>query len=475
MRTSLCPLRPWRCIALVAALVAIGGCSGTALPALKPPLPAQWRHALPAAAPVPTDLHGWWHAFGDAQLDALVDAALGNNLDVAQAVERLRAARALRRQEPAQFLPELHARTNDTIDPDASASFFVAGFDATWELGLFGRRKATQRMAQGALDDATADLHAAQVSLVAEVAREWLQLRAASERGQVLGAIRDARQRQFDLLRVRQRLQLTPATAVDQAQAALAQAQAALAEPREAADAAAQRLAVLLGRSEPDPRWLQPAPPPALGALRIDSAPADLLRARPDIAKAQAAVLQAAGAAGLARADRYPNIALGGSLVWSTDITSHRAHSVSRAIGSVGPILDIPLFDWGLRAAEADAKQHELRASVLAYRQTVLQGVAEVETALGTLASQRQREADCITAAQALQRVDDATGTRVALHLASPLERQDSTIARDQATLALDEARTARALAYVALFKALGGGPLPEPATSASAAAEASR
>lgn len=459
----------------VAVGLALGGCSGTALPALKPPLPAHWRHAVPAAAPVAVDLHGWWHAFGDPQLDGLIDEALANNLQVAEADERLRAARALRSRSSARFLPQVHARTSDTIDPDASASFFVAGFDATWELGLFGRREATRRASQGALDDAAADLRAAQVSLVAEVAREWLQLRAAGQRLTGLTAIRDARQRQLAMLRTRQRLQLVPATTVDQAQAALAQADAALAEPRDAADAGAERLAVLLGRNEPDPRWLQSAAPPTLGALRVDSAPADLLRARPDIAKAQAAVLQAAGAAGLARADQYPNIALGGSLVWSTDITSHRAHSVSRAIGSVGPMLDIPLFDWGLRAAEADARQHELRASVLAYRQTVLQGVAEVETALGTLARQRQREDQCALAAQALQRADNAIGTRVALQLASPLERQDSTIAREQAALALDDARSARGLAYVALFKALGGGPLPGPAASSGDTTEGAR
>lgn len=448
-------------VTLAAGLAAMVGCASTPRPELKPLLPAQWRHAAQSEPAAPADLHGWWHAFNDPALDQLIDQALANNLDVAQAVERLRAVRVLRRHSTARFLPGLRARTDDVIDPDASASFFVAGFDAVWELGLFGRRAATEQAAQGELDGSAADLRAARVSLVAEVTREWLELRAAQQHEQLLTTMRDARADQLRLQRIRRRLQLAPTQTVDQAQAELAKAEAALVEPREAIDAGAQRLAVLLGRTQPDPRWLQPAPPPTLGAWRIDAAPADLLRTRPEIARAQADVLRAAGEAGLARADTYPSIGLGGSLVWSTDITSHREHAVSRAIGSLGPMIDIPLFDWGLRAAQADAKRHALKASVLAYRQSVLQGVAEVENALGKLAWERAREKQCDIALHSLQRADAAIGERVALKLASPLDRQDSAIARDQAALALDDARTARGLAYVALFKALGGAPLP--------------
>src|SRR5690349_6629805 len=143
---------------------ALAGCVATPLPALKPNAPEHWRHATDAAARVPTDLHGWWHAFGDSQLDALVDQALARNLDVAQAVERLRAARALHRTVDAQFRPQLRAKTEDIPDPDASASFFVVGFDALWELDVFGRGNAERRMAQGDLDAAASDLRGARVS-----------------------------------------------------------------------------------------------------------------------------------------------------------------------------------------------------------------------------------------------------------------------------------------------------------------------
>lgn len=449
-------------------LAGLAGCAARPLPALRPPVPAQWQQAAGTPAAPPTDLHGWWHAFGDAGLDRLVDQALARNLDVAQASQHLRAARALHRRAHERFLPQLHAKTEDAIDPDASASFFVAGFDSVWELDLFGRGTAARRTSQGELDGARADLRAAQVSLVAEVVRNWLELRAAQQQVHWLEQIADARRQQCAMLAVRERLQLASSQELDQAQATLAQAQADLSEPRANVAASAQQLAVLLGQSEPDPAWLAAAPPPTLGNWQLAQAPADLLRSRPEILHAQAEVLRAAGAAGVARADRFPHVALGGSLVWSTNLTTHRRTN-DNALASFGPIIDMPLFDWGMRLAEARATRHELKASVLAYRQAVLQGVAEVETALARVREQTEYERHCAEAVQALTRADAVVGRRVALKLASPAERAQSTIARDQAQLALDQASTRRGLAFVALYKALGGAPLPPSDSSALA------
>jgi NodT family efflux transporter outer membrane factor (OMF) lipoprotein len=447
---------------LVAVLgaVLLGGCTGIDMPKLDAPVPAQWRHHNVDAAP-PADLRGWWHAFHDPALDALVDTALRDNLDVAQAKERLLAARAMTRSADVAYRPRLRAKTEDAIDPDASASFFVAGFDATWELNLFGRGTATRRQARGQLDGSAASLQQVRVTLVAEVVRNWLELRAAQQREATLTAIRDARQQQWQLLRTRARLQLASTQSVDEAEAALAQAEAALAEPRAATDALAQQLAVLLGRNEPDPAWLTAAPLPALGEQSLTQAPADLLRNRPDIAHAEADVLAAAGDAGVARADLYPRIGIGGSLVWSTNLTTHR-RTRDNALLSAGPMIDIPLFDWGAREAELHARQHELKASVYAYRQAVLQGVAEVETALGQLQQQREREKQSAQAHDALTRAAHAAEVRVNLHLVSPAEQLDSQVALAQSSLALTDATVARDLAFVSLYKALGGAPLPD-------------
>jgi NodT family efflux transporter outer membrane factor (OMF) lipoprotein len=440
----------------------LSGCTALSIPSLQPSLPSRWRDTASNAAPtVPTvNLQDWWHTFGDTQLDSLVNRALAGNLDVAQAGERLRAARAAHAHPAAQFLPQLHAKTEDAIDPDATASFFVAGFDATWELGLFGRSQAVRRLADGEIGQADAALRAARVTVVAEVARNWLQLRAAQAATDRLTAVLEARRRIYQFERTRRRLHLSDDETLDQARAALAQAHSALVEPSVAANDAMQALAVLLGQTQPEPAWQQPGRLPALKDWRLAAVPADLLRARPDILKAEAQVLTAAGEAGLAHASKFPNVAIGGSLVWATNLTTHRNTS-QHGLGSIGPVIDIPLFDWGLRAAKAKAGDHELQAAVWDYRSAVLQGASEVQTALGRLRADADREQ---ASADALTALDDARNRvehRVALGLASGLQLSQAVATREQAALSLVQAQAQRGLDFVALFKALGGAPMP--------------
>jgi multidrug efflux system outer membrane protein len=199
-----------------------------------------------------------------------------------------------------------------------------------------------------------------------------------------------------------------------------------------------------------------------LGNWQMTSAPADLLRTRPEIASAEADVLRAAGEAGLSRADVYPHIGLGSSLDWSlTLLRHHRAIRSGEGIFSAGPVVDMPLFDWGMRVSQAHAKSHELQASVYAYRQAVLQGVAETETAMSDLQQLHLREAAAQQAAQALDNSTAALDKRRSLGLSSTLELQDALIAQQNAQLELVSTRAQRDLAYVSLYKALGGAPLP--------------
>ncbi|MHB8741633.1 MAG: efflux transporter outer membrane subunit [Sulfuricaulis sp.] len=452
-------------------MLSLDGCASVEMPSLATPIPAHWRNAPPI--PVtdmrpPTDLHSWWREFNDDRLDALVNQALQANLDVSQARERLLAARILYRHATAPFLPSLRARTSDAVDPDASASYINAELDANWQLGLFGRAKGSTREARGQLEAATADLRDVRVSLVAEVVRNWVGLRSAQQREQWLTAIRDYRQQSLGLLKTRAKLGLASPQEVLQARTDLADADAALSAPRQDANAAAQRLAMLIGRNDPDPDWLTPGLLPELGTLKFVSVPAELLRTRPEIAQAEADVVRVAGELGVARADMYPNIGLGASIVWSSDVVSNRRHPTTNIISAVGPLIDIPLFDWGMRAAQSDSKAHELKASVLAYRQAVLTGVADVETALGSLEQQRNRENASIEAWQALAESERVEDTRVRLGLSGSIEHDQAQITRDQAALAVVDAKVARDIAYVGLYKALGGAPEPLAETTAT-------
>lgn len=448
---------PWL---LCMGLVLLAGCSAAPLPSLKPSVPDAWRNLPSDARPAQADLRDWWKALGDPELDALIDRALRNNLDLAQAVERLRAARILNGHSHDNYLPSLSLRTNDVIDPDTSASFFVVGFDALWELPLFGTWKNAGRVAQGQENQAAAAMGGARVSLVAEVTRRWIELRSAQQQMRTLTSMRDAQQEKVRLLGVREQLKLSPPAEVARAQAELARAEAALAEPQQAINNSAQQLAVLLGQNEPDDAWLQPGPQPQLGDWQVTQAPGDLLRTRPEIAAAEAEVLRTAGEAGLSHADVYPHVGIGASLQWSTNIArNHRVHT-GEGIFSFGPVIDVPLFDWGQRLATAHAKDHQLQAAVLAYRQAVLQGVAEVEMAMGDLEQLRGREQFSQSALDSLDQSAAAAHKRTELRLGSTLDLQDSLIEQQRAQLDLISARAARDLAYVSLYKALGGAPI---------------
>ncbi|RUL74084.1 TolC family protein [Dyella choica] len=445
-------------------LTLLVGCTAPPLPALKPPLPQAWRNAPTATAanPAQPDLKNWWQALNDPQLDALVKRALDHNLEVKAASERLVAARILYRHSNDPYLPSLRFDTNQVIQPDASASYFIVGFDALWEMPLFGALKSTHRLATGNLDAARANLQGTYVTLVAEVARCWVSLRTAQEQAKLLAGVRDANQEKLHLLVLRAGLKLVAPTDVASAKAELARSEMALTDPQHAINANAQQLAVLLGQSEPDPAWLEGGVQPQLGDWQMTHAPADLLRTRPEIAAAEAEVLRAAGEAGISRADIYPHIGLGSSLDWSVNLlTERRLIRSGDSIFSAGPVIDMPLFDWGMRMAKANSQKHGLQAAVYAYRQAVLQGVAETETAMGDLQQTRVRETWAQQAAQALDDNVSALNKRRSLGLASTLDLQDATIAQAKAQLELVSARAERDLAYVSLYKALGGAPLP--------------
>lgn len=446
----------------LAVCAGLAACAGVPVPPLPSgDLPPAWRNAAATAkAPAP-DLHGWWKAFDDPELNALVDQALHDNLDVQQAALHLRAARELEGVSGAAYKPQLAFRTLSTPNPEATANYFQAGFDAEWELGLFGRAQANKRIAQADADAAAADLQAARVSLVAEVARAYLQLRGAQSREQSLRTIAEASQRKLHLTQVRRRLRLASRLEVERAQAEAAQAQAALADPRTDIARDAQTLALLLGRSEPPAQWLEVKPLPALSQTGMSSVPADLLRTRPEIARAQAQVLKAAGELGVAHADRFPRIGLGGAITWATRVRGVNVGGTNNTSG-IGPVIDIPLFDWGMRAAAEHAHDDELKVALLAYRQSVLQGASEVEIALAALHQARLGVQNVGEAAEALQRGAQMGATLRKLGQADDLDVAEAGIAAAKAELDAEQAREREDIAFIVLYKALGGAPLPE-------------
>lgn len=430
----------------------------------QPPLPPPASmHGAPASIEHMPDLRQWWRAFADPILDDLIERALRGNLDVQQAALRIQAARALAHAAHAEFLPSVSARTYSTPNPDSTQSFFQAGFDATWELGLFGRARNQERAAKATVEIAEVDAQAARVSVVAEVVRAYLQLRAEQTRRTLWLEVSTVQASKLRLLQVRRRLQLISDLELSDAQVEQLSAHAASAEPLLGIEQSRQQLAILVGDDNAGDSVSTAALAgatglPVLQTLPVAGLPADLLRTRPEIQHAERMVLKAAADLGIAKADLYPRLSLGGLLVASAPLTGISL-GTSHGTAAIGPVIDIPLFDWGARRAVVSARDAELRAAGLAYRAAVLAGMGEVETALATLTLRRVQVDAASASAHALQRADELTQTLQRQQLADDLDRNAIRMKSLHAQIELVQARQAQDLAYVALYKALGGAP----------------
>lgn len=462
-------MKPLFCktLLMLAPAVLLAGCMTPPNPPLDQDTPAQWRQADSAGADVraiqAADLASWWKLLADPALDALVAQALAQNLDLAQALGRLQAQRILLGIATAVYKPEVSAGVRTLQDVAALDSYFHASLDVSWNPGLFGAYESSALDGQAQLLDAQAQLQTAKVQLIANVVQRYLEICVAQQQRFWLAQQLQMDARRLQLQQVRVQQHLGSADLVQQASLELARSRGQEADLQHHQARAAHALAALLGRSEPDAAWLgtSSAPHiPSAAALNLQILPAELLRHRPAILAAEAGVQRAAAAAGLSNSALYPRFALSGSLLYSFNLTQNRRSS-SNHVPMLGPVIDIPLLDWGRRRAQADADEVQMGNAVKAYRQSVLDGIADVETALAGLAAQQQRQQSLDTQTSLLHTRAQQLQRRQQLGLASELETLEP-----RRLLLLNHsqqgvAQAAQALAFVTLFQALGGAPMP--------------
>lgn len=444
---------------VIAALVACGSVPQPVLPNQVPPA---WRGAPAEAGAVPApDLQAWWRAMGDPVLDQLVQRALGQNLSLAQARSRLRQARLLAGRDAKQFLPEVGANARTVQDAAAIDSYFHASLDVTWELGLFGAREAVDSGGQARLAQATAGEQAAKVTVVAEVVRNYLQLRAAQQDIALLQRMLGLDDMALALHDVRLRTRTGSMDERDSLVRRQAQTRALLAAPRHSEAQALQALATLLAQTEADGAWAQAGSLQLPGRFVLQQVPADLLRVRPDVRSAEAKVAQAASELGQAQAELYPRVVLGLSFLYAYNLTNNR-RTAGDHLPAFGPLIDIPLFDWERRRAVADARDEALHEALLAYRSTVVEAVGETETALTGLALARERLERLSEVLQLSARQSARQREQQRLGLSNALDGAELERARLQAELELGSAQLACGQALVLLYKSLGGASLAQ-------------
>lgn len=434
-------------------------------------VPAAWSAAPASSAAAP--LARWWLRFDDPLLVDLIGEALVANTSVRSAFAALAQSRALSDVQAAGLLPRLtgqasaqRSKNGDGRGTTVVGNTFRAGFDASWEPDVFGGQQSSLAASNAEVQASLASLGDMQVSIAAEVALNYLQLRGLQARLVVANA---SLQNQLETLQItqwRNQAGLVTAIEVEQASADAAQTRAQISQLSTAAAQAQNRIAVLTGKAPPDlqtrllPGLLQTGsvqtPPDSLTL----AFPRETLRQRPDVQAAEAKVNAAFYRLAQADALRYPQFQLGGSLGLSATTLASLTHGSSLVAALLGSMA-APLFDGGAARSQVLAQRAVLVQAGAMYDAAVLTALKDVEDALTALANDRVRFQSLQTAANSAQ---------TAAVLAN--QRYRSGLVDFQVVLLTQRAAftTQDALASVAsdlntdhvrLYKALGGGWVP--------------
>jgi multidrug efflux system outer membrane protein len=411
----------------------------------------------------------FWTQFGDDTLNRLVDDALAANHDLRIAMAHLVEARAERRQAQFDLAPTVTASGGYTkerfaaVDSPTGAPFnehfYDAGFDAFWELDFFGRVRRNVEAESAQLQGAEASLRDAQVSVTAEVARTYFELRG--EQTELAVARRNIDNQRETLGLTQARYDAGRGTELDTSRAQ-SQLSATLSTvgPLEAAIArSTHRLAVLTGR-EPNALNELLAPPrelPNLPQITSVGDPAGLLRRRPDVKVAERQLASSTALVGVAIGDLFPKVTFNGSFSYAAVEPGDLGNSASRGY-VIGPRISWAAFDLGRVMAEVGGSRARADAALAGYEQTVLRALEETEDALVTHARTRDSLTDAAQAARASETAAHIARTRYEGGLVDFLEVLDAerTQLADEDRLA--QRRTDAATSLIAVYKALGGG-----------------
>jgi len=450
---------------VVAAMVALGGCSGLRAsrePPLAMPLPAAWSGSAESTTAEPSSLLHWWQRFDDPLLSRLVSQALEANTTVTGAQAAVRQARALRDVTAAGLLPSLDGSASvqrSRSGNAGTANRFAVGLDAGWELDVFGARDEALKAGEATARASAASLGDVRVSVSAEVALAYIGLRSAQARLAIANANLAGQMETQQLTQWRVQAGLLSSLEDEQARAAAAQTRAQIPALQTTIEQSRHALAVLTGQP---PAALADTlsstrPVPQVDATVSLAVPAETLRQRPDVRAAEYQVSAALARVAQADAQRLPSFRLSGSLGLSALTPGGLTHGAAVAAALLAGA-SMPLFDGGAGKAQVDAQEAAAQQAVASYRATVLSALQEVEDALVALRGDRERlqqlrqaaEAAANAALLARQRFDSGL---VDFQTVLDTQRTQLSTQDNLAGAAADVSTD-----HVRLFKALGGG-----------------
>lgn len=440
--------------------------------------PADWTQARGASAttqPAAADYARWWRLFNDPVLTDLIAKAIEGNKNLAIAKSRVAEARASRRSSLSVLFPELnvggsYARTrsseNTIAGPQGGGQDhdnFRAGFDANWELDIFGGGRRGLEAADADLQALKANLRDVTVTLAGEVATNYVELRGFQRRLEIARKNIDVQKSNLELSAARVKAGLRSELDVSQAQSLLATSRATLPTLEAASQQSMHRLSVLLGNN-----------PSALNAMLTESKPipvvppevpaglpSELLQRRPDIHRAERELAAATARIGLATAELFPRVSITGSTGLESIGVSDFFTGGSR-YWSIGPTVRWPILTFGRIRANIDVKNEQQVQAARRYEQTILTAFEEVENALVALGKEREHRAALIEAVEANRRsvtLSTELYTKGIGDFLAVLDAQRSLFVIEDE---LVRSERSSAVAMVALYKALGGGWSPD-------------
>jgi multidrug efflux system outer membrane protein len=413
----------------------------------------------------------FWKAFNDQQLNEIIERALAANHDIRIATARLREARALRGETKLDLAPTVQASAGYTkarasdrqLAPlpnvDRNQDFYDSGFDAFWELDFFGRVRRQVEASSAEVQSAEASVYATQVSVTAEVARNYFELRGAQQ--QLAVAQRNA-ENQGETVRITTaRLDAGRGTQLDasRAQAQLSATLATIPDLEAAVTRSMLRLGVLTGQSPEAllPQLSAAKPLPELPNAHDIGTPEQLLRRRPDIRVAERDLAAATAEIGVAVGDLFPRITFLGSWGFNAVKSSDLGNAGSESF-SFGPSISWAAFDLGRVRQRIRQREAATDRALARYEQTVLQALEETDASLTAYSKAIVKEQHLQASASASLEAAKLARARYESGVADFLQVLDAErtalAAEDQ--LARSETQTATAL--LATYKALGGG-----------------
>ncbi|MGO8677107.1 MAG: efflux transporter outer membrane subunit [Limisphaerales bacterium] len=423
----------------------------------------------------------WWRGFNDPELNHLVDLAVAANYDLRIAAARVVEARALRTEAVLSALPIVQSGasyTNALGSKDSEPTLprnqrhlalFTAGFDAGWEVDIFGGARRAIEAAAAGVGETEETRRDVLVSVIAEVARNYFELRGAQHELQVARKNADNERQTFEFTQARLRAGRGTEFDTSRARAQWEAAEAGLPPIEAAIKHAVHRASVLVARPPAalEPELAAPAPLPPFPPIVSIGTPADLLRRRPDIRAAERSLALATALIGVNTADLFPKVTFNGNLAFQAAHVASMGASGSDTYG-FGPGLSWPALDLGRVLASVKAAKANAEVELAAYEKTVLTALEETENSLvdfGRLQAQRGHlAASARAAAVAVDLANQRYQSGMVDFLIVLDAERTQLLVEDQ--LAQSQTRTATSL--VAVYKALGGGWELQPKTTAA-------